>query len=225
MKHLLVLTGMLAAACTAPASTSVSGRVDQSTFAQVIDQVTVVKAGRVVATAPVAATGEFAISIPAGTGYRMELGSKATLISPRSTGKLDVTFNVHGGGSFALGSVHAIGAVNGHTFAYGHHANDGECENGVDSTGAVCVDDNQMGGSCDQQDTGGTGDTADETTDSGGSGDTTDGTTDQSGSGDSADEGAPEEGAVADTNMPQDVGCDSGDNSDSNQNDGESSGD
>lgn len=215
MKILFAL-GFVAVGCSSPAgSQTISGRVAQSTFASPVDTVTVVKGGTGVLEAPVAADGSFTVIVPAGSGYRIELSSAATragLVSPRSSGAIDVTFAVRGSGApFDLGMVRYVGDPAGTIFKQTGGTGgdgDGECEDGIDpATHAVCVDDDEEdGGSCSADEGDGDGEEADDGEDG-----TDDGETDDDG---------PAVAAVADHNLPSAIGCD-----DDHENEGEEEGD
>lgn len=198
---------------------TITGKVAQPTFGTAVDRVSVLRSGTVVSEAPVAADGSFKVVVPAGSKNHMQFSSSAQrigLIAPRATGTFDLTFDVRGAGTaFDLGNVRYVAQPMTHTYHYGTsgdgdgETNDDQCEDGVDPTGAVCVDDNegQQGQSCDSGD---------------GDGETADGATDQSdGDGETNDDGGEtdtmEAAAIADRNIPAQLGCD--DQSDGEQND------
>lgn len=202
---ILIALGLVTIGCGSSEPQVVSGRVAQNTFTVPIDHVAVIQAGSTVTQAPVAADGAFTLSIPTGSGYRIELSSAASragLVSPRTSGTLDKTFTVRGHtAAFDLGAVRYIGDPTMKVFKQTGTTTgdgDGECEDGIDpTTNAVCVDDAEEGAqTCD-------GETNDgETNDNG----TEDGTND----GETADDG-PADAAVADHNLPSAIGCDGGD--------------
>jgi hypothetical protein len=233
VRRLALLTVSMAAACGSGSSGAtpqvVSGKAALSTFPQGVDTVRAVRSGQVIATAPVASDGSFAIQIPAGTGYRIELAagaSRAGLVFPRKAGTVDKTFNVRSSGApFDLGAVRYVGDPTSHTYAFGASSAAAAvgCENGVDpATGAVCVDDAEGGGSCTATDadsvqcengidpvTGAPCDGGpDANPNDGSNSETTDGN-ETSGTEDTA--GAPADAAVADKNLPSAVGCNEGD--------------
>lgn len=220
MRVLIVLA--VAAAFSGCSSTPasphvVSGTVEQRTFATPIDQVAVVRAGAPVVIGQVTPAGEFSLTIPPGSGYRLELTSPADrsgLVNPRVSGVLDATFAVRGGGApFSVGLVRSIGTTTGVTFHYGPAA--GECEDGKTASGQVCVDD-QQAESCNEGDSGGS------------DGETNDGETDgEPADGETNDDGnAPASASVADHNIPSSIGCgDGGDSGGDHQNEGDEQGD
>ena len=208
-----VLPALLLAACSAsPAPQVVVGRVAPTAFPYPVDTVRAVRAGRTVVEAPIAADGGFSIAIPAGERYRLEFaaaGHRAGLVFPRQLGTLDVTFNVRGHQAlFDLGAVRYIGDPASHTYKTTTSA-DGECQDGTDpTTGAVCVDDNEDGGSC--ADDGGVNcengiDPATGLECDGGPAANQDNGTEADGE-DPTDDG-PTDGAVADHNLPSAIGC------------------
>lgn len=193
MAHMTRFTLLLGlAACTSTSSTTpqtITGTVDQTTFASPVDRVRVLQGTTEVASASVGADGAFAIAIPAGTGYRIEL-TNASLVFPRATGTIDTSFAiVNGTRPFSLGTVRYVGDAKTH--AYHQDSSDGECEDGIDESGNVCVDDpSDQGAACED----GTND-----------GETND---DGSNDGETTDDGGTSQSAVADHNIPSSLGCD-----------------
>ena len=189
---LAILPAVLLAACSSSPPQVVTGRVASATFPYPVNTVRAVRAGRTVVAAPIASDGSFSIAIPSGSRYRLEFAATAGgagLIFPRTLGTLDATFDVRGHqAAFDLGAVRFVGDPASHTYKTGPaHGLDGECEDGIDrSTGAVCVDDEENGGSCEASDGGAEGDGEDPTDD------------------------GPSEGAVADRNLPSALGCGDG---------------
>lgn len=213
----LAILPALLAACSSGPPQVVTGRVASATFPYPVDTVSAVRAGRTVVVAPVASDGSFSIAIPSGSRYRLEFAAttgRAGLVFPRTLGTLDATFDVRGHqAAFDLGAVRFVGDPASHTYKTGPApagGADGECENGIDpSTGAVCVDDEGDGGSCEASDGGvdcqdgidpATGQECD-----GGPAANQDGGTEADGE-DPTDDG-PSEGAVADRNLPSTIGC------------------
>jgi len=219
---LLFALGLVSVGCgSSVGSQTVSGRVAQDTFATPVDLVTAVRKGSAVVDAPVGPDGAFTITIPSGSGYRIELSSAATragLVSPRSSGAIDVSFAVRGSGvsAFDLGMVRYIGDPTTTIFKQTGGAGDGddvECEDGIDpTTNAVCVDDDEAeNGTCEGDD----GETDDDGVEDG----TDDGETDDDGIEDGTDDGetdddGPQAAAVADHNLPAALGCDDGEEGD-----------
>ena len=132
---------------------ALTGTASVATFPFTATSVRATRAGQVVASAPIAADGTFALSIPAATRYRLEVvgtdGTAVKLVYPRVSGAIDASFDVTGAGQFALGNVRYIGDPRQQSFLYAKKASapeasdgDGECKDGIDTaTGAVCVDD------------------------------------------------------------------------------------
>ncbi len=212
MKKPLFLALSLGAGCASPAPQVVSGHVDQASFATPVDHVLVVRGNSLIAAAAVGPQGEFTLSIPPGSGYRLELRSmsaKTGLISPRATGTIDVAFAIRGAQvPFELGAVRAIGAPGAHTYS-AHGDTELECEDGLDPDGAVCVDDDEEATSCDEQDgENNDGETADDGEQSDGDGETADDGEESDGDGETDDDNAlPDSAAVADHNLPSSLGC------------------
>jgi len=224
-KHLWSLplcAGALVGACASqPSPQRLAGRIDRTTFPDVITTAQAVRDGRVVASSPVAADGSFSLTIPVGSKYRIAFASatgQPGLVFPRSLGTLDVTFAIRGGGApFDLGMVRYVGDPTTQTYAYHPTAagDDGECEDGVDPTGAFCVDDDDEDGvgSCesDGEDVN-CEDGIDPATgaecDGGPAANSDDGTEkDGVADGETNDDQVPSEAAVADHNLPATIGC------------------
>ena len=210
--RLAILQALFLTACSSGPPQVVTGRVASATFPYPVDTVSAVRAGRTVVATPVASDGSFSIAIPSGSRYRLEFAAtvgRAGLVFPRALGTLDATFDVRGHqAAFDLGAVRFVGDPASHTYKTGPApagGADGECEDGIDpSTGAVCVDDEEDGGSCEASDEGvdcqdgidpATGQECD-----GGPGENQD-------DGEDPTDDAPSEGAVADRNLPSSIGC------------------
>lgn len=220
IRALPVFALALAGGCASQTSPQVvSGRVDATTFPATVTTAQVLRAGQVVAEAPVAADGSFSLTIPAGANYHIAFASatgKPGLVFPRSVGTIDVSFAVRGGGApFDLGMVRYVGDPTGHTYVYNAAPADGddiECEDGIDpNTGAVCVDDDDEGaGSCEGDgDDSNCEDGIDPATGAecdGGPSANTDGGAEEA-DGETEDDAVPGEAAVADHNLPASVGC------------------
>lgn len=198
----------------------VTGRIDGATFKSPISSVRASRAGAVV-EAPVGSDGTFSIAIPAGTGYRIELlaaSGQPSLVFPRSAGTVDVAFDVRGGTRpFDLGMVRYVGDTSARPFVFktsGGTDGDGECENGIDPNGAVCVDDDEdEGGACeDHECVDGIDPSNGQECDGGPSANQDDGQeADGDGDGETDDDAARAEAAVAERNLPAALGCDDGD--------------
>lgn len=171
-----LLLGLAAGCSSSPASQTITGTVEQAAFPSHVDAVQVLQGTAVVASATVAADGTFALTVPPGSGYRIALSS-AGLVFPRATGTIDTSFAIAAGTQpFALGTVRYVGDATKHA-----HAQDGECEDGVDQNGNVCVDDpTDQGTACE----------------------------DGSNDGETNDDGSTQDAAVADHNLPSSLGCD-----------------
>jgi hypothetical protein len=217
MVKVALLPALLLAACSSAPPQVVTGRVDNTTFPYAVDTVSAVRVGKTVVSAPIAADGSFSIAIPAGSRYRLEFaatGGRAGLVFPRTLGTLDTTFDVRGHqAAFDLGAVRFVGDPASHTYktvAAPADGADGECENGIDpSTGAVCVDDEEDGGSCEASDGGidcqdGIDPATGQECDGGPAANQDDGT---EADGEDPTDDAPTEGAVADKNLPSAIGC------------------
>lgn len=235
------LLSLAAVGCSSSSSSDqiITGRIAQTSFPAQVTAVRAYLGTTRIAEAPVAADGSFSLGVPAGTGARIQLVSAtpSRLIFPRAGGTIDVAFSIQAGGAgFDLGTVRHVGDPTGHHFSFHTSSSeDQECEDGVDSTGATCVEDeDENGGACEGSDSNESGDdstdTGDGTTDTG----TTDGTDDGSGDGsgdgdhdetdDAANEDQPTDTAVADHNFPAD-GCNADDESgDDSTDDGSDSG-
>ena len=195
---------------------TITGRVDHTTFGSLVDKVKVLQHGATVNEAPVAADGTFSVYVRAGTKLALHFSTTAeglALVAPRSTGTVDLTFSVVGAGTFDLGMVRRFDQPLTRTYKHGSAGQTGgECENGMDASGAVCVEDDEQQ-SCDGEND--NGDHQDEG--DGGDGD-----------GESNDDGAMTSasvaGVVAERTLPPTMGCDDGEGND-HQNDGEEQGD
>lgn len=182
LRNLSLLAVALASACASQGAPQVvTGNAQVATFPNGVSRVRALRAGEVVAEAVVGAGGAFSLTIPVGVQTNIDFVSRpgpVGLVFPRSTGTIEVSFDVRGGGSpFDLGAVRYVGDPTGHTYHYGptpaggggdgsagdgesgDGGGDGECEDGIDpSTGAVCVDDEGDGGDSCEGDDGGEGD-------------------------------------------------------------------
>ena len=171
--------------------------------------------------------GAFALTVPKGRGYRLVFATDGDVgvVFPRSSGALQSSFDVLAAGpTFDLGAVRYIGdpAAASYTFYSTSSASeeaDGECEDGVDSMGAVCVDDDDdEGASCEAEEDDGI-DSATGLECDGGPAANTD--TDESEGDEAEDEASlPAEAAVAEHNLPSALGCESEDGDDVNCEDG-----
>ncbi|MBI5487477.1 MAG: hypothetical protein HY905_09105 [Deltaproteobacteria bacterium] len=191
----------------------VSGTLALSSFPEPIWAVHVVQAGGSVTGTVVAADGTFTLTIPPGQGYRIELvggSGRPVLVFPRAAGDIEASFAVRGGGTpFDLGLVRYVGDPLSHTYAYlaatGDPAGaDVECEDGIDAaTGAVCVDDDdeEGAGECDEEE--------EEEGDDSVDGECVDGFDAVTGAPcvDEDAEPLPAEAAVAEHNLPPELGC------------------
>ena len=150
----------------------------------------------VLASTPLASDGSFRIVVPASRNVTLQLVGTmhSDVVFPRHTGVIQRGFTIRGSGQpFDLGGLHlVVGAMTNVAFHDG--ASSGECHDGKDATGAVCVDDGDDDtDTCDAND----GDDTDD--DNGAEADT------------STD--APDEGdSTADHNFPSD-GCSGDDGS------------
>ncbi len=192
---------------------TVAGRVDHGTFGSVVDEVKVLQHGVTVNEAPVTADGTFSVYVPAGTKMALHFGTtveQLALVAPRSTGTVDLTFSVVGGGTFDLGMIRRFDQPLTRAYKHGPAGEtaSGECENGMDASGAVCVEDDEQQ-SCDGEND--DGDHQDE-------GDNGDAESDDDGPMTSASVA----GAVAEHTVPATMGCDDGND---HQNEGEEEGD
>lgn len=222
---------------------TVSGQLETGTFPGGVTTVSATRAGHAPIASRVAADGSFRLELPKGSGYRIALQSeagKALLVSPRPDGTFTSSFNVHGGGVSDVGHVRYVGNPTLHTYSFKAPAPapvTSECEDGVDATGAVCVDDNsEQTGSCAADgdnvecengvDPNGQpcDDGADSTSEKAGS-TTSDGDGLQCENGVDAvtgvacaeDHDSPTESAVADENLGADLGCEQEDGNESGE--------
>jgi hypothetical protein len=215
MKLILVgILGALAVGCGDSSGVqTITGRVAHDSFGAPVASAVITHNGNVVAEAPVASDGSFSISVRAGNGYTLRFrtgAERVALISPRAAGTIETTFAVRGASStFDLGLVRKVSQPLATTFHYGSSPgtddDDVECENGVDPNGAVCVDDDaQDGQNCQNDD--GDGETNDDEAASGDG----DGETDDDGE-TNDDVDVAQAAAIAEHNLPSQLGCDEGD--------------
>lgn len=203
--HLAFAALSFAAACSTSATTdqTITGRIDQATFASPVTAVRAYVGGIRIDESAVAVDGSFALSVPPTTNARIELvtASPARLVFPRSDGRVDAQFSILAGGtSFNLGTVRHLAA--GSTFSFHSESDEStECHDGVDASGNVCVeDDDENSGTC--EDNSGPGNAEDG-----------DGGGDHSGDDDAdsaANDDDPTDSASADHNFPAD-GCNASD--------------
>jgi hypothetical protein len=192
----LVVFAALGFGCgTEPAPQIVSGHANLSTFPTGISEVRAVRAGLVVATAPLGSDGAFSLAIPAGARTRIEFASptaKTTLVFPRRDGSIDVQFAVgRGGAPRDLGTVERVGDAHLQTFTFG-----ADC---VDGT--ICID--EPDGANNQEGV----DEVDGANNQCGT-DEVDGANNQEGTDEpDGDNTATDESAVGDNNLPGSIGC------------------
>jgi hypothetical protein len=236
MKVILIgILGTLAVGCSDTSGVqTITGRVAQDSFGAQVASVVVTHNGSIVSEAPVAADGSFTVGVARGTGYTLRFHTAAervALISPRATGTIDTTFAVRSPATaFDLGLVRKIDQPLSTTYHYGNgdsdgQEGDGECEDGVDQNGAVCVDDDAENGQTCQGDDG-DGETNDDGVDQGdGDGETNDDGADQGdGDGETDDDtDVAQAAAIAEHNLPSQIGCGAGDGE--TNDDGETEGD
>ena len=203
ISSLSLAVGMLAAGCSSSSSPQdISGRVDQPGFPTAVTGVRVIRGTTTIVESPVASDGSFKVTVPAGSGYRIELVSQDQpgLVFPRTTGVIETSFAIKNGTNlFDLGMVRFVGDASTRTY-HTETPGDGdvECEDGLDPNGAVCVDDDdEEGAQCED----GTNDG--ETND--------DGADEGDGDGETDDDQLPANAAVAEHNLPASIGCDEGD--------------
>lgn len=202
MNRISLLVGLFAIGCSSPAAPpqTVSGRVEQAGFPAHVDGIRVVQGTSEIVSAALASDDTFALTIPAGTTYRIEFLSlgEPSLVFPRASGSIDTTFTILSGTQpFDLGKVRFIGDAASNTFHMGTpgEEDDVECEDGIDENGAVCVDDDDdEGAGC--EDGTDDGETNDDGTDPG------------DGDGEEDDDGPQGQAAVAEHNLPSSIGCD-----------------
>ena len=174
-------------AATGTTGMALTGTVSQATFPAAVTTVKALVGTKTIAEAPIAADGTFALTLPKGTRYRLELahgGGSTLLVFPRSAGTIGHTFDVlAAAGAFELGTVRFIGDPAGKSYHYltsapanaaasnsaaeeTDGATDGDnvqCEDGIDpTTGAVCVDDDGGDATCEAGDGEKDGETADD---------------------------------------------------------------
>lgn len=233
------------------------GRADLSTFPGSVTEVSVLRGNDVVATAPLGPDGSFRLDVPVGTGYRLQLhgANVSTLVFPRAAGAIDSRFDLRSAGpAFDLGTLRWVGDPTMRTYAFISSAAPGapgapadvECENGLDPSGAACIDDDadDASGTCEADDDTEVDDDAEvdddgETADDAGadpdSVDCEDGIDPASGlecdggpranTDDGSEAGAPEEASetrdavVADHNLPSVMGCSEDDEDDESDDD------
>ena len=154
---LVGFTALLALGCSS--KQVISGQLALSSFPNPPTVVHLLKHGRVVSQAPVAADGTFALPMHKGKGLQVQfLGYRdyTGLVFPRSA-TINTTFAIHSGASsFDLGQVRFIGDTAAVQFVVFSASTDGdnvECEDGIDAaTGAVCVDNDNEGDTCEEDD-------------------------------------------------------------------------
>lgn len=233
------------------------GRVDLSTFPGPVTEVSVLRGNAVVATAPLGPDGSFRLDVPVGTGYRLQLhgADVSTLVFPRAAGAIDLRFDLRSAGpAFDLGTLRWVGDPTMRTYAFISSATPGapgvaddvECEDGLDPSGAACIDDDadDASGTCEADDdaevdddaeTADDGETADDAGADPDSVDCEDGIDPASGlecdggpsanTDDGSEAGAPEEASetrdavVADHNLPSVMGCSEDDEDDESDDD------
>jgi hypothetical protein len=144
----------------APTESTVRGTLALSTFSATPTGIQAIDENGAKITGKLAADGSFSLVLPKDHTYRLVVTTASAsepIVFPRTTGKLDTTFRMSGGGAaVALGSVrHYDSAPAGGFMSVGTSKQlrssepapaegdgDGECEDGVDAaTGAACVDD------------------------------------------------------------------------------------
>lgn len=163
-----VLLSCASCASKARTTSTVSARVETSTFPAAPGSVVATdETGRKVSSS-IAADGKFSFVLNAGHRYQLSVVSGATatrLLYPRTNGALDAAFAVKGGAANVdLGAVRFVAAGSlvarsatcadgklasgglcadeaGERCDEGQQGGDGECENGKDPSGAACVDD------------------------------------------------------------------------------------
>jgi hypothetical protein len=179
----------------------VTGRIAPG-FPSQVTSVRAVQSGRVLATAPVATDGSFRLAFQPGAHVAFQLvgGGKTKLVFPRQTGGLLTTVSVRPNGTaFDLGTVRFVGEATATTFAFksGPEA-ETECEDGHDSTGNMCVDDDDDDhGTCEAEDDEGDHEQEHDAGDA----------DDEGEASDDVDDGLSDDGdAVAEHNFPAD-GC------------------
>jgi len=204
------------------------GKAALSTFPATPKEILVVGDGGEVARAALKDDGSFALTIPKGRGYQLVFTNETGvgLVFPRSSGSLQSRFDVLGAGpAFELGAVRYIGDPTAQSYSFYSTSSsgqaDGECEDGVDPMGAVCVDDDdEEGASCEAENDGGVDcvDGVDPAT-----GLECDGGPDanaDSGEAETVEPALPSEAAVAEHNLPSALGCASEDDDGVNCEDG-----
>ncbi len=137
------------------ATLMITGRIDRGSFGGPVTAVRAIRGDALVAEAPVGQDGGFALPVPVGVAYAIEIvyrGGSASLVFPRKAGSLDRRFDVTGAGRFDLGAVRRIGDPAAHRYRFStarvsrgadasgaDEGDDLECEDGVDpTTGAEC---------------------------------------------------------------------------------------
>jgi len=221
-KLLFAVVAVAAVACGAPETQVLTGRVAPG-FPSEITMVSITTTkiqswhgNVVVATAPVAGDGTFRIEAQAVSGLHFHLLGDGTsrLVFPRQLGQIDRSFAIRGhGADFDLGLVSFVGTSSTTPIVFSMTGGGGEsdCEDGHDSNGNMCVDDeDEQGDSCDDSDS----DSEDGDHDDG---DDEDGDHEDGGHEDDDDDGGGMGDAVAEHNFPAD-GC-TGDEDDDEEED------
>ncbi len=210
---MIVYTALATAAGCAGSDQVITGQVQHRSFPEPITHVRAVGTATMI-EAPVAADGSFTIAVPSDDRYRIELTSnvrRSELVFPRKTGAIDATFFVAAAREpIALGAVRYTRDPANQTYVF-----DVQCDNAAE--GSVCVQDDGSGGGGGGGDTGtgggqdtGTGGGQDTGT---GGGQDTGRHGDEGGScgGDVGEPGGAAEasvdGATADRNPPEAIGC------------------
>jgi len=224
---LAVVVGAALGGCTSVGPQVVSGVVELGSFHEAPSSVRVTRAGQIVVESAIDLEGRFSLTIPPGQAYRIELYAPSAtpgLVFPRKVGGVDASFTVRGGTTpFDLGMVRYVGDPTARTYAFItttptpgvalSTVASGDCEGGMDqSSRAVCVDDDDDEGAtvCEEE---GDDDGEDHQCEDGidpATGAECDGgpAANADGSGaDGADEALPGDAAVADHNLPAEIGC------------------
>ncbi|MCA9617898.1 MAG: hypothetical protein KC731_02685 [Myxococcales bacterium] len=196
--HLVALTVMGCSSTPSSPTQTVRGQAAVSSFPSTIEEVRVDHGGVTVASSAVDAQGHFELAIPIGSGYRLSFvtSNDVALVFPRSGGSMDSQFDVEAAGTaFDLGMVRYLGDPKTTQYAFSgtSEAPGSECEDGIDpTTGFVCVDDDQVEGCGEGNDT----------EDNGADGEVGD------------DSSTVTLAAVADHNLPSTMGCAEGEDHD-----------
>jgi hypothetical protein len=151
MRTHLVFAGLFVVACSGPSTTrTVSGRIAPG-FPDSITKVKVMQGSNVVAVGMVSADGRFSLAVPQGSGYTMRFvgAGHSNLLMPRRSGGMQHVFMLGAGGDISLGGIHYIGNASTTRFSF-HSSPETECdEEDHDTTGAMCVDDQEGNDECD----------------------------------------------------------------------------